>query len=93
MEGKISGAVFFIDQACTCMQHVHVHDVQRQVPSVPSQARLSKVYLLVLWLYSRAHLCQATPATLSKVWMNGSGTRELMGGGLSQPRAAVYQAY
>ena len=47
MEGKISGAVFFIDQA--------------------------------------------TPATLSKVWMNGSGTRELMGGGLSQPRAAVYQ--
>ena len=47
MEGKISGAVFFIDQA--------------------------------------------TPATLSKVWINGSGTRELMGGGLSQPRAAVYQ--
>ena len=34
---------------------------------------------------------QATPATLSKVWLNGSGTRELMGGGLSQPRAAVYQ--
>jgi hypothetical protein len=34
---------------------------------------------------------QATPATLSKVWLNGSGTRELMSGGLSQPRAAVYQ--